>query len=708
VDSIAIVSIPTPMRPHYWDFPCEGGASGALVTEGVVIARVSETAAEPGLRDTLVEALTGSEGVGIAVCDRDFRYLLWNRFMEELTGLPASAVLGRNALEMDRQLRDERMDEVLQRVLDGESVSLPDQRYAVPGVRSGWVSVQYWPWRAADGSVAGVVGIVHDVTERRRAEEENERLAAFPRESPNPVLECDGGGRVVYANPAASRLAAELGMRIERALPGPGHADLVRGALASGAAVRSVEVRVDGRVLSWSYHPHPPLGLVHLFGEDVTARRAMEERLRHEALHDPLTGLPNRRLLMERLSAALDRGRRRGGGPAILFLDLDRFKVVNDSLGHPVGDQLLAAVADRLRPCAGPDDTVARFGGDEFAVLLQSATAEAALRTAEAVQRALAAPVALGGYEVVTSASIGIAVATAQTDGPEALLRSADVAMYRAKAAGPGRCEVYDRAMHALALSRLRTETELRRALERGEITPHYQPIVSLSTGRITGVEALARWRHPERGWVHPAEFVAVAEESGAILELGRHVLTQACRDAGGWSTDAPLGVSVNLSVKQLSQADLVQQVRRALDDSGCDPARLRLEITESVLVDSAEAAASTLGRLKELGVRVLMDDFGTGWSSLSALHRLPVDGLKVDRSFVAAMGRDGRAGELVASVVALAHALGLEVVAEGIERPDQLAGLRALGCDAAQGFLFSPAIDADALARLLAAERTW
>ncbi|HEX6368471.1 MAG TPA: EAL domain-containing protein [Longimicrobium sp.] len=675
-----------------------------------MIARLADPAADPAIRDSLHDALTGSDGVGIAMCDRDLRYVFWNRFMEEMTGLRAADVLGRNALEMYPHARDERMEEVLPRVMGGEIVSLPDQRYTVPGVRSGWVWVQYRPHRGPDGSVAGVVGIVHDVTERKRAEEENERLAAFPRESPNPVLECDAGGRVVYANPAASRLAAELGARIERALPGPGHADLVRGALASGAAVRSVEVRVDGRVLSWSYHPHAALGLVHLFGEDVTARRAMEERLRHEALHDPLTGLPNRRMLMERLSAALDRGRRRGGGPALLFMDLDRFKVVNDSLGHPVGDQLLTAVAERLRRCAADADTVARFGGDEFAVLLETGSAAAALRTAEGIQRALAAPVGLDGYEVVTSASIGIAVATAQTDGPEALLRSADAAMYRAKARGPGGCEVYDRAMHALALARLRTETELRRALGRGEITPHYQPIVSLATGRISGVEALARWRHPERGWVQPGEFVGVAEESGAILELGRRVLLQACRDAGAWARalGREVGVSVNLSVKQLAQADLVDQVRRTLDETGCDPARLRLEITESVLVENAEGAASTLARLKELGLRVLMDDFGTGYSSLSALHRLPVDGLKVDRSFVAAMGRDGRAGELVASVVALAHALGLEVVAEGIERPDQLAGLRALGCDAAQGFLFSPAVDAASLQRLLASDRSW
>ncbi|HEX2080576.1 MAG TPA: EAL domain-containing protein [Longimicrobium sp.] len=675
-----------------------------------MIARVAPEAADAGLRDSLVEALTGSEGIGIAVCDREFRYVLWNRFMEELTGLPAAAVLGRNALELYPRSRDERMEEILPRVLGGETVSLPDQRYTIPGVRSGWVWVQYRPHRAADGSVAGVVGIVHDVTDRKRAEEENERLAAFPRESPNPVLECDAAGRVVYANPAASALAAQLG-RLERALPGAGHADLVRGALASGVAVRAVEVQVDGRILSWSYHPHPPLGLVHLFGEDVTARRAMEERLRHEALHDPLTGLPNRRLLMERLSAALDRGRRRGGGPALLFLDLDRSKVINDSLGHPVGDQLLAAVADRLRACAGPGATVARFGGDEFAVLLESASVEAALRSAEAIQRALGAPVGLGGYEVCTAASIGIAVAGTQADGPEALVRSADAAMYRAKARGPGQCELYDRAMHAQALARLRTETELRRALERGEITPHYQPIVSLATGRVCGVEALARWRHPERGWVHPQEFVAVAEESGAIVDLGRRVLAQACREAGAWARVLPsgsAGVSVNLSVKQLAQADLVDQVRRAIEDAGADPAAVRLEITESVLVENADAAASTLARLKELGVRVLMDDFGTGWSSLSALHRLPVDGLKVDRSFVAAMGHDGRAGELVASVVRLARGLGLEVVAEGVESADQLEALRALGCDAAQGFLFSPAIDAEAVQRLLTSGRSW
>jgi EAL domain-containing protein (putative c-di-GMP-specific phosphodiesterase class I) len=313
---------------------------------------------------------------------------------------------------------------------------------------------------------------------------------------------------------------------------------------------------------------------------------------------------------------------------------------------------------------------------------------------------------------VFASASIGIALSGAQADGPEALLRGADAAMYRAKSRGPGHCELYDRAMHARALGRLRMETDLRRALDRGEVTAHYQPIVSLATGRVRGVEALARWRHPERGWVRPDEFVPAAEDTGMILELGRHVLAEACRRAREWA-DAPGGregveVSVNLSVKQLAQADLVEQVRRILDETGLDAARLRLEVTESVLVVDPAAAAAALARIKELGVRVVMDDFGTGYSSVAALHRLPIDGLKVDRSFVAAMGCDGRAGQVVASVLAMARGLGLEVVAEGIERADQLAGLRLLGCDAGQGYLFSPPADADTIRDLLASDRRW
>jgi PAS domain S-box-containing protein len=384
----------------------------------------------PALRDSLFQALAASDSIGVAVCDREFRCVLWNRFMEAITGLAAAEVLGRHALDVYPHLREQGLEHVLHRVLAGETVSLPDRRYTVPGVRSGWMWAQYWPHRGPDGTVGGVIGIVHPV---------------------------------------------------------------------------------------------------------------------------------------------------------------------------------------------------------------------------------------------------------------------------------------YDRAIHARSLSRLRLETDLRRALDRGGLTVHYQPIVALGTGRIRGIEALARWWHAERGWVAPNVFVSSAEESGMIVRLGQRVLGDACRQLRAWSDALPaaaeLGMSVNLSVRQFAQPELAAQVKEALDESGIHPSRLSLEVTESVLLDNAEAAAATLHALKELGVRLWMDDFGTGYSSLSTLHRLPIDGVKVDRSFLAG---DGRAARVLAAVVGLAQGLGLEVVAEGVERAGQLAEVRALGCDAAQGFLFSRPQDADATLALLASAPAW
>ena len=421
-------------RPHqhFEAVTCTAVGFGVSPGEGTTAIDLAPARDEvPDLRHSLYLAMAASDSIGVAVCDRDFRYLVWNRFMEETTGLSAAQVLGRNALDVYPGLREEGLERVLRRVLAGETVSLPDRRYTVPGVRSGWMWAQYWPHRAADGSVVGVIGIVHPV---------------------------------------------------------------------------------------------------------------------------------------------------------------------------------------------------------------------------------------------------------------------------------------YDRAMHARALSRLRLESDLRRALDRGGLTVHYQPIVALKTGRICGVEALARWWHPGRGWVAPNEFVASAEETGMIVRLGGRVLSEACRQLRAWTDALPpaagLGMSVNLSVRQFAHPDLAAQVKGALEESGIDPSRLRLEVTESVLIDNAEAAAATLAGLRALGVRVWMDDFGTGYSSLSTLHRLPIDGVKVDRSFVAAV--DGRAARVLAAVVALAQGLGLEVVAEGVEHARQLAELRTLGCDAAQGFLFSRPQDADATLALLAADPAW
>ncbi|HSU15275.1 putative bifunctional diguanylate cyclase/phosphodiesterase [Longimicrobium sp.] len=658
-----------------------------------------------------VEGVLECAPVGIAACDADLRWVAWNAAMEALTGLPAPRVLGAPVGAAGCGLAGESPQAVLRAVLGGITVDVGD--VAPEAARGRRVSVRWSPHRAPDGEILGAVAVAHDVTELRRAEDEALRLAAIPREAPNPVLECDRDGNVVYANPATRHVLAEVGTPLEDGFLPRNHRQLVAAALAHGQPMRTVEVDVDDRVFSWTYHPHVEMGVVHLFADDITARRAVEDQLRHDALHDALTALPNRHLFMERLArAVLQEKRREGYLFAVLFLDLDRFKVVNDSLGHAVGDELLVAVAGRLRNAVRETDTVSRFGGDEFAVLLDDLGAvEDALRAADRIQAALTAPVSLSGYEVFTSASIGIALSSTAYGRPDHLMRNADMAMYRAKSAGTGRHELFDRAMHALALTRLQMETDLRKAIEREEFCLHYQPIVSLRTGRIAGVEALLRWNHPERGWIAPLDFVPPAEETGLILQIGRRVIRDACLQLRDWQAATPaaagLSVSVNLSVRQFSQADLVEQVREALAESGIRPELLRLEVTESVVVDNVDAAAGTLSRLKALGARVYLDDFGTGYSSLSSLHRLPIDALKVDRSFVARIGQGG-GEQMVRTVATIARNLDLAVVAEGIETEEQLRLIRALGCEYAQGYLFSTPLDPDALRELVETAPRW
>ncbi|HEU0054262.1 MAG TPA: EAL domain-containing protein, partial [Longimicrobium sp.] len=452
----------------------------------------------------------------------------------------------------------------------------------------------------------------------------------------------------------------------------------------------------DGKVLGFQ-------GIIH----DISERKRVEEALAYGALHDALTGLANRALFLDRLGQARERVRRGERPFAVLFLDLDRFKVVNDSLGHGVGDRMLVDIAARLERLLRPGDTLARFGGDEFTLLLGEVSSPIeATHFAERVLDALSAPFLLDRHEVFTSASVGIAVSGAGHDDPEELLRNADAALSRAKVLGKNRYEVFDRRMHAEAMSRLQLETDLRRALERGELALHYQPVVALETGRVAGFEALLRWRHPERGMVPPGAFVTVAEEMGLIHPLGRWVIEEACGAARRWSAydgamDGGLRVSVNLSAAQFSQADMVEHVERAVRESGVRPGVLHFEITESVILEHAAPAQEMLSRLRELGVALCMDDFGTGYSSLGYLHRFPIDELKIDRSFVARMDTDARNAQLVQAIVALARNLGVRVVAEGVETPEQLAALRALGCDYGQGYLFSrplPEADADAL----------
>ncbi len=441
-------------------------------------------------------------------------------------------------------------------------------------------------------------------------------------------------------------------------------------------------------------------------------REALEERLRHLALHDPLTGLPNRVLLAERMREALD-GSGEGdgdgrGGCAVLFLDLDRFKNVNDSLGHGVGDELLRQVALRLAACARPGDTVARFGGDEFIFLLRGAGREEALEVAAQVRQVLAAPLELGTYRTYTAATVGIAVADEAAVSADELLRNADIAMYYAKAGGGTRCAVFDRSMHRAVLERLGLETDLRAALSRGELRLFFQPIVALETGAVVAAEALARWEHPVHGRVPPDRFITLAEDTGLIASLGAWVLDEAARQLAEWRATLPgaaeLEVSVNLSPRQLREPGLVEAVAATLGEHGLPAAALKLELTESSLVEDPAAAAGVLRALKKREVQVYLDDFGTGYSSLSTLHRLPLDALKIDRSFVGGMdgGTTGahKGAEIVRTIVALARSLGVRVVAEGVETREQLAALHDLGCDFAQGYLIGRPLPADKFAK--------
>src|SRR5918997_1226210 len=531
------------------------------------------------------------------------------------------------------------------------------------------------------------------------------------------VVVLDSQDRVVDLNPAAQRILGypfteAVGRPVARIMPGQvallkrhqGSEEAYgEAALGSGAVPRYYDIAISslrtrnvaraGRLISL---------------RDITERKALEERLMQQALHDPLTGLPNRTLFMNRLEHALDRGRRRESTVAVLFMDLDNFKFVNDSLGHEAGDLLLVAVSNRMQPCLRSEDTIARLGGDEFAVLIEDVkyTSEPAY-VAERIVEVLQAPFAVGGQPVVITPSIGIAIGDSSQDPPEHLLREADLAMYRAKADGKARHRVFDPSMEHETTERLRLENDLRRGLQRAEFRVHYQPVVHLETRRIVGMEALVRWEHPERGVILPDDFVPLAEEIGLIIPLGRWVLREACRQAHRWQkrypAEPPLSMGVNLSTRQLGDSDLVEDVEGLLRETGLDPECLILEITEGAVVGAEEHRIETLRRLHAMGVRFALDDFGTGYSSLSYLKRLPVSLLKIDRSFVERIGQDAEDEVLVTGMVYVASALGLSVVAEGVETPEQLAQVKSLGCELGQGHYFSEPVSSEAAGELLA-----
>ncbi len=576
-------------------------------------------------------------------------------------------------------------------------------------------------------ATVGLVSIVLTavVTERRRVEADlrrtEEQVNGLLVSAPDAILVVAEDGGIRLANPWAERIFGYehgelIGVSVEALVPVSVRTAHVRhrGDFVKALRDRPMGLGMDLAGRRKDGTEFPVEIALSSFGtsegrfvtciiSDITQRKRAEEVLARQALHDPLTDLANRTVFMEKLSQALARSERHGSRVAVLFLDLDRFKAINDNLGHDTGDLVLVRTAERLRSLLRPEDTASRFGGDEFVIVLEDVESEEeAVTVADRLSRAVSEPIALGTGEVVVTTSVGIAIADGTADTPEVLVRDADAAVYRAKELGRDRHELFDQDMRHRAVKRLRTEHELRRGIALGHLRLHFQPVVHIEDGRIRSVEALVRWEHPQRGILAPAEFIPVAEESGLIGPLGSWVLEEACNRAVTWSRSGPDGaaptIMVNLSARQLARPDFEETVARVLDQTGMDPSRLMFEITETALMEAAPSILGILRKLREIGVHLAIDDFGTGYSSLSYLKRFPVDALKIDGSFVKDLGRDPDDSAIVGAIVSLAHALGLSAIAEGVETKEQLLQLRRLGCDLAQGFYFARPQPAEAL----------
>lgn len=566
-------------------------------------------------------------------------------------------------------------------------------------------------------------GLMIDITERKTTELELKKLSLAVKQSPAAVVITDLQGAIEYINPKFTHITGytleEVRGRNPRILQSGNMppeiyqnlwATISKGEEWHGELENK---RKDGSHF-WELASISPVRdktgkITHFIGvkEDITERKRYEKRLHHMATHDELTGLANRALLLERLAQSLHRAYGTNRQVAVLLLDLDRFKVINDSLGHDFGDKLLGAVAKRLSKVVRAGDIIARLGGDEFVVLLSEVDeASTVAWIANQLLQRLTAPFIIDGREIMVTASMGICLSSPESDDGTTLIRNADIAMYRAKSAG-NNFAFYSPEMNRQIIETMELESALRLALERKEFCLHYQPKVDLTSGRITGCEALVRWDHPLRGMVSPAEFIPLAEETGLIVDIGNWVLTEACRQAIAWQAAGlpPLTVAVNLSARQFRKEDLAQSVKLILEQTGLDACLLDLELTESMIMDDSVGAVRTMQELKKLGVILSLDDFGTGYSSLNYLRRFPVDTLKIDRSFIGDVASDPSCASVTTSIIAIAHNLKLNTVAEGVENREQLAFLAGCGCDSYQGFLFSKPLPAQQFAALICAE---
>jgi diguanylate cyclase (GGDEF)-like protein/PAS domain S-box-containing protein len=674
-----------------------------------------EKEADDALRESEARyrALVDTAPIGQVVTDLEGRLVQANDAYGQVMGAPIEELLG--TVPADRVHPDDMhmLGEQYTQLLRGDILSFDvEYRTSRADGETIWVRGPVSLVHDETGEAVRVHALVQDIHERRNAEERARQLAAIVESTSDLVGTIDpetgsllylnrsarklfGMGdkdladvdaRHLYTEPAARHWETDVAVSVEMGRTWIGELDMLR---ADGEVIhvqQSVSADLDSR---------GAIRQIFFVGRDVTEQRRHEVDLAHQATHDPLTDLPNRAMLLQLVEHALHRAERADGLVALLFLDLDRFKTVNDNLGHDVGDELLVEVARRISETLRPTDTVARLGGDEFVVLCEDVRDE---HQAVAITQRITASIEqqafeVGGAVLPITASVGIALSGDVDAHPEGLLRDADAAMYRAKDRGRARHELFDDEMRRRTTHRLSLADELAVGIERGQISVHYQPIIDLTTGRVEGVEALARWDHPTRGTLPPIEFIGLAEETGLIVGLGLSVLSRACDQARRWEVElgnrAPK-VHVNLSARQLSAANLPRLVEGVIDQSLIDPERLCLEVTESVLMDDAATSVTVLEELKAIGVELAIDDFGTGYSSLAYLRRFPVDVLKIDRSFVDGLGPDPDDSAIVSVIVGLAQTLGLGCVAEGVETVEQLSGLRSLGCELAQGYYFA------------------
>lgn len=581
---------------------------------------------------------------------------------------------------------------------------------------SGAIAVQAYRTNAYDPSdaelMATMASIVNPGLGRLMAETEMKSLASFPQLLPSPVVEINASGRVQYLNPVAESLFPGL-----RDL-GFSHGFLFR-VFQGLPEIREnrgepffCEVRVENEWYEQVVHYVDSNRCFRVYGRNVSARKKAEQRLQFEALHDRLTRLPNRSLFLDRLDHLIARrGPSAEKSFAVMYFDLDNFKTINDSLGHTTGDLLLVELAGRIGGCLRPEDTVARLGGDEFGVLIESIQPpHTSDQIADRILGEVRIPFDVQGHEIQTTASLGIALAREEQASAPELLRDADTAMYEAKRRGKDRCVHFNPSMHTAAVQRLTREVDLRAALRRNEFVLYYQPVIELSSGRLVGFEALIRWFHPSKGLIPPESFIGIAEETGLILPLGQWVLSTACEQMREWQTRhrRRITLHVNLSVRQMADPDLGVSVERILTETRFPARDLNLEITESALLEYGPATSATIGRLKELGVRLSIDDFGTGFSCLGYLTQLPIDVLKIDRSFVARMTEDTRSLEIVRAIRQLARTFHMETIAEGTETADHRRILNQMGCEYSQGYHFSRPLEASAVETVLATGKTW